>query len=425
MKTMRSTAPFLLAALLALTACEDRIIEVFTANSPVYMSYDELRQAVGQSAARELGNPGKIYFKDNYLFIVEEMKGIHVIDNSNPASPVNLTFLEVPGNVDIAIRGNILYADSYVDLVALDVSDLQNITEVGRVRDVLPYTLPPFDEEYPLARIDPKRGVVAGWEIKKVRQEVETYYYPVYWKEGGWMNDAVGGVSSGGVGSGGTGVGGSMARFGIRENTLYAVDNTTLHIFSISDPANPVFRKDFQAGWGIETLFILGERMFLGTQTGMRIYDISVPNSPMYLADFWHVTGCDPVVVQDTLAYITIRGGTTCRNTAVNQLVVVSVAQITRPVELITYPMEEPYGLGIDGATLFICDGEAGLKVYDVTDTWRISQNLIARFPDIRGYDVIPLDGVLMLIGADGLYQYDYSNVKQISLLSKIGVKKN
>lgn len=289
---------------------------------------------------------------------------------------------------------------------------------------VLPYTLPPYDEDYPLARIEPKKGVVAGWEVKKVRQQVESYYYPVYWKGGGWMNDAVGGVSSGGVGSGGIGVGGSMARFGIRENTLYAVDNSTLHIFSIINPATPTSRKDFAAGWGIETLFILGDKMFLGTQTGMRIYDISVPNSPMYLADFWHVTGCDPVVVQDNLAYITIRGGTTCRNTAVNQLVVVSVAQITKPVELATYPMEEPYGLGIDGSTLFICDGDAGLKVYDVSDPLRISQNLIARFTDIRGYDVIPFDGVLMLIGDDGLYQYDYSNIKQIRLLSKIGVKK-
>ncbi|MFO7616827.1 MAG: hypothetical protein R6V75_06220 [Bacteroidales bacterium] len=425
MKTKRNIIPILLATLLAMTACEDRIIEVFTANSPIYMSYEELRLSVRQSDVRELESPGKIYFKDDYIFIVEVMQGIHVIDNSNPSEPVNLTFLEVPGNVDIAIKGSILYADSYVDLVALDVSDLQNVTEVGRVEGVLPYTLPPYDEDYPLARIEEKKGVVAGWEIKKVRQQVESYYYPVYWKGEGWMNDAAGGVSSGGVGSGGVGVGGSMARFGIRENTLYAVDNTTLHIFSISDAANPLFKKDFEAGWGIETLFILGDRMFLGTQTGMRIYDISVPSSPMYLADFWHVTGCDPVVVQDDLAYITIRGGTTCRNTAVNQLVVVSVAQITKPVELATYPMEEPYGLGIDGSTLFLCDGEAGLKVYDVSDPLRISQNLITRFPDIRGYDVIPMDGVLMLIGADGLYQYDYSNVNQIRLLSRIGVKKD
>jgi len=416
------TIIFSVIALAMVTGCRDKITEIFVANSPVYMSYDDLRLAVKQKAAAELVNPGKIYFKDDYLFIVEEMKGIHVINNSDPANPVNETFIEIPGNVDLAVKGNILYADSYVDLVAIDVSDLSNIHEVGRVEDVLPYTLPPYDDDYPLASIDEDDGVVIDWEVKEVRQELNTGYYPVYWK-GGWetaMNDASGGIS-GGIGSDGAGIGGSMARFGLAENTLFAVDNTTLHIFSLTHPEQPVFKKDFNAGWGIETLFILGKHLFLGTNNGMRIYDISIPNSPMYVSDFWHATGCDPVVVQGELAFITLRGGNACGNN-VNQLVVVSVRDITKPVELITYPMEGPYGLGVDGDLLFVCDGDAGLKVFDKKDHMHITDHLIARFADIRGYDVIPIDGVLMLIGDDGLYQYDYSNPRNIILLSKIEI---
>jgi hypothetical protein len=408
----------------AATSCRDRVIEIFTANSPVYMSYDELRKAVKQSTAKDLVNPGKIYFKDDYIFIVEEMKGIHVINNTNPAAPVSQAFIEVPGNVDIAVKGNILYADSFIDVVALDVSDLSNVKEVGRVEKVLPYTIPPYDKEYPLAKIDEKKGVVVDWEIKEVRQEVETYYYPVYWKGEVWANDmAQGGITPGGISSNGVGIGGSMARFGIYENTLFAVDNTTMHIFSITDPETPVLKKDFNAGWAIETLFILDDKMFLGTMNGMRIYDIQIPNSPMYITDFWHLTGCDPVVVEDTLAFITLRGGNMCGNN-VNQLVVLSVANILKPVELKTYPMEGPYGLGIDNKTLFVCDGDAGLKVFDVTDPYTINKHLLARFPDILAYDVIPVNGVLVMIGDDGLYQYDYSNVKDIRLLSKIEVKK-
>ncbi len=411
----------LLFLTVVISGCSDRIIDIFTANSPVYMSYEDLRQAVQQKAASDLINPGKIYFKDNFIFIVEEMKGIHVIDNSDPANPVNITFIEVPGNVDIAVKGNILYADSYIDMVAIDVSDMGNVREVGRVEKILPYTLPVFDEEYPLARIDQDEGVVVGWEVKQVREEIEQYYYP-YYREvmGGWTNDVAKG-GSGGVSSGGIGVGGSMARFGISENTLYAVDQNTLHIFSITNPETPEHKKDFNAGWGIETLFILDKHMFLGSQNGMRIYDISVPNSPMYLSDFWHVTGCDPVVVQDDIAYITLRGGNRCGNNF-NLLVLVSIKNMRKPVELISYPMEGPYGLGIDGNLLFICDGDAGLKVYDAKDPMDIANHQLARFPEIIAYDVIPFGGVLMLIGDDGLYQYDYQDVNNITLLSKIQV---
>jgi hypothetical protein len=405
------------------SACKDKYTEIFVANSPVYMSYEDLRKAVRQTAATDLVNPGKVYFKDQYIFIVEEMKGIHVFNNTDPSNPVNQTYIEIPGNVDVAIKGNILYADSYIDMVAIDLSDLGAIKEVGRVEKVLPYTIPPFDDKHPLARIDEKKGVVTAWEVKEVRQEIMTNYYPVYWG-GGFdkVADASSGNGNGGVSPDGAGIGGSMARFGIYQNTLYAIDNTNLHIFSIKDPETPVFKKDFSAGWGIETLFTVGDKMFLGSTSGMRIYDISIPNSPLYLCDFWHMTGCDPVVVQGNYAYITLRGGNNCGNN-VNQLVVVSIENITKPVELKTYPMEGPYGLGIDESTLFICDGDAGLKVFDVADPLNINKHLLAQFPDIQAFDVIPVHGILIMIGDDGLYQYDYSNVKDIKFLSKIGVK--
>ncbi|MFA6128564.1 MAG: hypothetical protein WC699_14795 [Bacteroidales bacterium] len=418
---MKKITLYLFLALAMISAgCKDKFTEIFTANSPVYMTYDNLRLAVKQSAASEMVNPGKIYFKDQFIFIVEEMKGIHIFDNTNPEIPVNKTFIEVPGNVDIAIKGDILYADSYIDLVSIDISDLTAIKEVGRVEKVLPYTLPPYDEKYPLAQIDEEKGVVTGWEIKEVKQVLRNYYYPIYLYDR--VTDATSGNSTGSVGPNGVGIGGSMARFGIYENTLFAIDNTTLHIFSITIPKTPVFKKDFNAGWGIETMFTVGDKMFLGSQSGMRIYDISIPNSPLYITDFWHMTGCDPVVVSGNYAYITLRGGNNCGNN-VNQLVVVSIENITKPVELKTYPMEGPYGLGIDDKTLFVCDGDAGLKVFDTSDPLTITSHQLARFPDILAYDVIPIQGLLILIGDDGLYQYDYSNIKDIKFLSKIGVK--
>lgn len=86
--------------------------------------------------------------------------------------------------------------------------------------------------------------------------------------------------------------------------------------------------------------------------------------------------------------------------------------------------MHNPHGLGIDNGTLFICDGAAGLKVYDATDPLQITANQLAHFADIQTYDVIPYNGLLMMIGADGLYQYDYSDLEELQLISTIPVIK-
>ena len=160
MKTIRNIFTlFILTALFS--SCMDEYTEVFTANSPVYMSYDDLREAVNLKVARQLENPGKIYFKDGYIFINEELKGIHIIDNRNPENPQNIGFIEVPGNADIAIKNNTLYADSYIDLVAIDITDVNNPQEVHRVEDIFPYTTPPpANDDYRVAKVDEEKGVV-------------------------------------------------------------------------------------------------------------------------------------------------------------------------------------------------------------------------------------------------------------------------
>lgn len=413
--------------LIFFSSCEDTKVREYTGYAPVYMSYKDLRSSVSEVQGVGLKNPGKIYYKDNYIFIVEELKGIHVYDNSIPASPVKKAFVTIPGVVDMSVSGYIMYADSYVDLVVLDVQDIANIHEVGRIKDVIPYTVPAAGKDYPMGNIDKDRGVVVRWELRTIKEKVDNIVnpYPIYfYKDAGFRELAFSSNSSSGISGSGVGIGGSMARFGIKDKVLYIVNSNSLQIFDITSKTSPVKISDLYPGWNVETMFLTEKNMFLGTTTGMVIYDISNPTSPVSRSFFRHARSCDPVVVDDTLAYVTLRTGTNCGGSQ-NILDVVNIKNINLPVIVKTYGLTNPHGLGKDGDLLFICDGTAGLKVFDASDPKEITSHLIYSYPDIQAYDVIPVGAVLVLIGDNGLYQYSYSNLKNITLLSSILTEKN
>ncbi len=407
-------------------SCEDANYREYDGYAPVYMSYEDLREAIKTVQNQELENPGKIYYKDDYIFIVEEMKGIHVFDNSDPSSPVKKAFVVIPGVVDMSISGYILYADSFVDLVMLDVQNIDNIREVGRVKDVLPYTVPPVDDDYPMAYVDQKKGVVVDWEFRTIKERIydQPIIWPVYYRAGLEFLDSKNAMgASSGVSGSGTGFGGSMARFGLLDKVLYIVDQNTLRVFDITSRTEPKKMGDFYPGWNIETMFLTERNMFLGTTTGMIILDLSNPLVPVNIAFFNHARSCDPVIVDDTLAYVTLRSGTTCGGN-LNCLDVVNIKNLKAPQLMATYPLSNPHGLGKSGDLLFICDGNAGLKIYDSQDPRNIAGRLIYSYPNINAYDVIPVGDLLVMIGDDGLYQYSFSDIRNITLLSRIEVGK-
>jgi hypothetical protein len=406
-------------------SCEDTTFREYKGNAPVYMSYADLRKSVTEVQNVQLENPGKIYFKDNFIFIIEELKGIHIFDNIDPSAPVKRTFIKVPGAVDMAISGNILYVDSYVDLVVLDVQDVGNIREVGRVRDIMPYTVPPTGNEFPKGYVDKEKGLVLEWQLKTIRERVynNSEVYPVFKTGIAAMDNSSFMTLSSGVSSGGVGIGGSMARFGLKDKVLYLLDGNTLELFDITFKTAPSLLFTINPGNGIETMFLTDKNMFLGTTTGMIIYDITNAQAPVRKSTYNHIRSCDPVVVDDTLAYITLRSGTNCGGN-VNCLDVINIKNILKPSLLRSYPMTNPYGLGKDGNLLFVCDGKAGLKVYDASDANNISGNLIYTYPNIKAFDVIPIGDILVLISDEGLFQYNYSNIQNISLMSTIAVVK-
>ncbi|MDR2382615.1 MAG: hypothetical protein LBD76_01875 [Prevotellaceae bacterium] len=226
------------------------------------------------------------------------------------------------------------------------------------------------------------------------------------------------------------GKGGSMARFCIVNDMLLTVDNTSLNMFDISEPANPVFftGRTQHLNFGIETIFPVDSLLFIGSQMGMYIYYISQHGFPQHLSTVWHITSCDPVVAQGNYAYVTLNSNNTACGRNSNLLQIYDISDLTDPRLVKEIPgFLSPLGLGIDGDRnkLFICDN--GLKVYNISE--RLSPEWIADLHtagvhDVSGaYDVIPLDGLLILVASTGIYQLDYRD-ESLKLLSKIEVNK-
>lgn len=396
-----------LAVLFLTTSCTDscEVTHTYISYEPIYTTTQEIRESLDFLPAQEITNPGRIYFKDNYLYINESGKGIHVIDNRNPSSPIKLGFINIPGNFDLAAKGNYLYADSYVDLVVLDISNPTSITEVNRLNEVF------VNYDIYSGLWSAERGIVTDWDEVIIEEAFDSDCEggDIAIMEDAVAFDAVNSLRSASSNSSGaestTGIGGSLAKFTIYDDYLYTINSFEMRLFDIGEQSSPEVSSTVQLGWGIETIFPYGDKLFIGAVNGMHIYDNANPESPEWISSYEHVNSCDPVVVQDDYAYVTLRSGTECDGFT-NQLDIVDISDLSRPELFKSYDMQNPHGLGIDGTCLFITEGEFGLKFFDATNLEEVK--LVSHQEGLHAIDVIPLNENLMVIGNDGFHQYSY-----------------
>lgn len=170
MKNLRPLIFGLLA--IGLTACDPEMNDVsyYPAQSqyePVIMDRADLEKSIKLVAPQTIKDYGKIYIKDSLLFVNEKYEGIHIVDNSDPSNPENLGFIVIPGNIDISIINNIIYADNAVDLVAIKYST-NGVEVVDRNREVFPEIGVPDGGSYSYNAISdrPENSVIVKWVSK-------------------------------------------------------------------------------------------------------------------------------------------------------------------------------------------------------------------------------------------------------------------
>jgi hypothetical protein len=206
--------------------------------------------------------------------------------------------------------------------------------------------------------------------------------------------------------SSGSGTSGSLARFAIVNNTLYMVDYMSLKVYNITDPATTTHVTTKHIGQNIETIFSYKNTLFIGSSEGVYTYSLLDPLNPQQLGRATHARSCDPVVANDSIAYVTLRGGSACG--PVQEGLYIHSVKNPDNIHLIkTYPMPTPKGLGLKDSFLYVCQLQQGMSVLDVTNP--LNPQLIKKITGSEFHDVIPYGNLLICYVTGGLALYDIS----------------
>jgi hypothetical protein len=408
--------PVLISVCFLLQGClKDKLTKTYTILTPVYKEKSEVYANIKSNAAHSIASPGKIYLYGNYIFLNEVDKGVHVIDNTNPSNPQVKAFINIPGNLDIAIKGNTLYADLYSDLVVVDIANPMQARFVKFVSNIFP------NRRYTNGFVADTNKVIVDWLKKDTTVELRN--------NGRFdcaaclsYSSASQGANAGTAVTPTTGIAGSMARFSLVNDYLYTVNQSSLTTFNVASTENPVRSSNQSVGWNIETIYPFNNKLFIGSATGMFIYDINNPAIPVRQSAVEHFRSCDPVIADNNFAYVTLSGGSNCGGN-VNVFNVYNISNLAAPVLSCSKNMTNPHGLAKAGNLIFICDGKDGLKIYD-TPASPCNMQLVKHFTGLETYDAIAWNSNLLVVAKDGLYQYDYSNPASILQRSKLTVNR-
>jgi hypothetical protein len=131
---------------------------------PVLLDRAAFESSIEIQAPQSIIKSGKIYIKDNLMFLNDSNKGFHVYNYTNPEKPSKIGFIKIVGATDLAIRDNIIYINQAIDLVTLSYDSTSNTMKVlHRNKNVFPQKLSPLGD-YPYEANENK--IVIDW-IKK------------------------------------------------------------------------------------------------------------------------------------------------------------------------------------------------------------------------------------------------------------------
>ena len=425
-RLFRLSAPVFGALTVIFSGCiQDRVAHHYTYQRAVYQSLAQAHELMKSGTAKDVALPGKIALYKNYLFISDKTGGIHVIDNKDPRNPVNLSYITLFGNSDIAISNDVLYADDgYQELVTFDISNPADIKTLKFIPHMFYYGRDTADI-YSINGVGSNEvPVLTGYVTVDTTIYGDADAPPMVYSPNcancSYFLASSASPSSGGSSGNKAGITGSTARFAVHNNYLYALNGQPfLDVFDISNPRDPQISIISPLDDYYETLFSMNDNLFMGASLGVFIYDAANPMNITKTGSFAHVRSCDPVIAEGAFAFVTAWSGNVCGG-GLNELDVLDITKISDPVLKNSYKLTNPRGLAKDGDLLFICDGQTGLGSYRITNGSTVQ--LLQSAEKMETSDVIASSGVAIVSARDGIYEYSYTADGSLQKLSKITV---
>lgn len=279
-----------------------------------------------------------VYLRDTLLLVSDSLNGLLIYSVANVQAPRFKTRIPLNGNRGMAMKDSIIYANAWGGILAIRLVNDTDYEVTSVIKD------------------DPYHSMMFGDNCLTSSTQ------------GGFgCGSKVMATSGGGSESTGSGVGGSYAIFAVIDSFLYFINNQSIVTMDISDPAMPRKISETAVAWSIETLFPTKDYLFIGGTNGMYVMNRSNPSSPALISTITHFRARDPVVVQDTMAYVTLRAAADPW-AGVDELMVVSLGSILSPKLVREIPLPTPYGLAAGDSLLYVAQGQGGWTLFSLAD---------------------------------------------------------
>lgn len=416
MKTKYLLSAVLLFSLIACKKNKGTIEQTYFKAIAEYEEINKIRKTSINAPSRAVNKTGKIFFGHDMILIGEVNEGIHVIDNSNPSAPVNISFIDLPYTNEFYVNNNMIYAISHYDLVKIDVSNLSSPQLIDRLENAFGQNL-----------TDGNGKVLVGFTHKRTTETFElgspeelalrennTLYYD-------FQNEVIpfSEVPSSFIGSSVKNKG-TLNRLAYDNNLLYVIGKKDIHTFQDNSSTITKLGKK-EVGDELETIYTKGDKIFIGTTSEMII--LSKSSSPQKISTYEHTITCDPVLPHGNVAYLTLRSVSTGGCTGnVNILDVIDISNVNNPTQITEISLSSPYGMAIMNNYLFVAEGNNGISVLDISNP--SSPNLLTTHSGIKVYDVLKhptASNTILTTGEYGLKQYAFNpSNNTLQVLSEI-----
>jgi len=349
------------------------------------------------------------------LAIIGNGKLIQFMDISDPTSPKVAAEYNTGGLVrGLALRDSLAFICSGGNLIILNISNIFSLVQVGYISLGSPKEVVPTDSfayvlEDPLhapwvtivditdpsnPHIRSSAGVAADWPVHIAVRNRYIYVTGYNWpfltiidaRDPDYLvhQDAWLGTSA----------------ICIRDTFMYVGVGSSLGIYSISDPIQPIFIDTAYSGvlHSLHTIDVSGNYAYASNDSGIFVYNIFDPYNAFFVSRLATISGTW-LVSNDTLLHIASESGYN----------IVSTVNVDSMYEVGKfYTGGRPNDIAIQGNYAYVATGRPGLTILDLSNPTSPQRVGVLDFGK-KSYSIAVKDS-FAYIGADGFWTIDISN---------------